>query len=200
MTSSRPVVNPEASTWDAVIVGTGIGGATLGYALAKAGRRVLFVERGLDLRTRAGDGIYDRFVEADPGFRRLSEAERRHKIALGGRSTDRIDDRGSGSRAGFTPFIGCGTGGSSALYGTVLERLFPVDFARGATYPGDGGSSLPDAWPISYQDLQPWYESAERLYRVRGGADPFRPGEEEALLPAPALSAESAEIFATLSG
>ena len=193
-------MNPETSTWDAVIVGTGMGGATLGYALAKAGRRVLFVERGLDLRTPAGDGIYDRFVEAEPGFRRLSEAERRHKIGLGGRSTDHIDDHGRGSGAGFTPYIGCGTGGSSALYGTVLERLFPVDFVRGATCPGDGGSSLPDAWPISYQDLRPWYESAERLYRVRGGADPFRPGEGDALLPAPALSAESAEIFATLSG
>jgi choline dehydrogenase-like flavoprotein len=193
-------MNPETSTWDAVIVGTGMGGATLGYALAKAGRRVLFVERGLDLRTPAGDGIYDRFVEAEPGFRRLSEAERRHKIGLGGRSTDHIDDHGRGSGAGFTPYIGCGTGGSSALYGTVLERLFPVDFVRGATCPGDGGSSLPDAWPISYQDLRPWYESAERLYRVRGGTDPFRPGEGDALLPAPALSAESAEIFATLSG
>jgi choline dehydrogenase-like flavoprotein len=199
MTDFTSAMNPERSTWDAVIVGTGMGGATLGYALAKAGRRVLFVERGLDLRARDSNGIYGRFVEDHSDFRNLSEAEQQQKIALGGRSTDQVDDHSNGQVARFTPYIGCGTGGSSALYGMVLERLFPVDFVRGAGHPGDSGSSLPEAWPISYQELRPWYESAERLYRVRGGADPLRPGEEEALLPAPPLSPESADVFATLA-
>jgi choline dehydrogenase-like flavoprotein len=191
-------MNPETSIWDAVIVGTGMGGATLGYALAKAGRRVLFVERGLDLRAGDSGRIYGRFVEEDSGFRNLSEAEQLRMIALGGRSTDQIDDHSNSKVARFTPYIGCGTGGSSALYGMVLERLFPVDFVPGAAHRGDSGSSLPEAWPISYQDLRPWYESAERLYRVRGGADPLRWGEAEALLPAPTLSPESADIIATL--
>jgi choline dehydrogenase-like flavoprotein len=191
--------NPERLTWDAVIVGTGMGGATLGYALAKAGWRVLFVERGLDLRMRNTDRIHDRFVEDSSDFRHLSETEQERQLALGGRSTDRIVDQSEGRVATFTPYLGCGTGGSSALYGTVLERLFPVDFAGGAAPPAERGSSLPVAWPISYQDLRPWYESAERLYRVRGGADPLRPGEENALLPAPPLSAAGAEIFGTLN-
>ena len=38
--------------WDVIVVGTGIGGATLGYALAKAGKRVLFCEKG---RSYLGD-------------------------------------------------------------------------------------------------------------------------------------------------
>ena len=193
------VVNPETTTWDAVIVGTGMGGATLGYALAKAGHRVLFVERGLDLQARNCGRIYGRFVEDDPGFRNLSEAEQQHRIALGGRSTDQLEDRTNGRAARFSPYVGCGTGGSSALYGMVLERLFPVDFARGPAQPEDRGSSLPETWPIRYEDLQPWYESAERLYRVRGGVDPLRPNEGHALLPAPPLSPENAEIFDTLT-
>ena len=193
-----PDQNPERTTWDAVIVGTGMGGATLGYALAKAGWRVLFVERGFDLRAQNRERIADRFVEDSADFRHLSGAEQQRRLALGGRSTDQIDYRSGERVATFTPYLGSGTGGSSSLYGAVLERLFPVDFARDAAHPGERGSSLPDAWPIGYQDLRPWYESAERLYRVRGGADPLRPGEQTALLPAP-LSAVGAEIFGTLT-
>lgn len=192
-------MNPESATWDAVIVGTGMGGATVGYALAKAGWRVLFVERGLDLHSRESDRIYDRFVEDRPGFRRLSDSEKDRQIARGGRSIDRITDPGGtpGGSATFNPYIGCGTGGSSALYGMVLERLFPVDFTRDSANLTDRGSAAP-SWPISYEELRPWYEAAERLYRVRGGADPLRPGEAAALLPPPDFSEESASIFGTL--
>ena len=83
-------MNPETSIWDAVVVGTGMGGATFGYALAKAGRRVLFVERGLDLQARETGAIYDRFVEDSPQFRNLTQSEQQRQIALGGRSIDEI--------------------------------------------------------------------------------------------------------------
>ena len=45
---SRPPdpTNPENETWDAIIVGTGMGGGTLGHALAQSGRKVLFLEKG----------------------------------------------------------------------------------------------------------------------------------------------------------
>ena len=46
--------DPTRVVWDAIIVGTGIGGATLGYALAKAGKRVLFCERGWNNIARSG--------------------------------------------------------------------------------------------------------------------------------------------------
>lgn len=71
----------------------------------------------------------------------------------------------------------------------VLERLFPIDFA---------GGSRDTAWPIGYDDLRPWYDAAERLYRVRGGVDPLRPCETDGLLPAPAFSPESAAIVERL--
>ena len=187
-------MNPEAITWDAVIVGTGMGGATLGYALAKSGWRVLFVERGLDLHSPQGEGIRDRFVEDRPGFQKLSEEEQERQTAFGGRSIDRVTDAASG-RESFRPYIGCGTGGSSALYGMVLERLFPSDFARPPAAPDRGAAAQ---WPISYEELRPWYEAAERLYRVRGGADPLRPGEAAALLPPPPFSAEGASLVDSL--
>ena len=171
-------MNPEAGVWDAVIVGTGIGGATLGLALARAGRRILFVERGLQLRDPASGAIFDRFVEDSPEYRKLSPVSRELRIARGGRSTDRIADENAPSVSEFHPYIGSGAGGSSALYGMVMERLFPIDFEHDA------------AWPLHYDELRPWYEAAERLYRVRGGADPLRPGEDSALLPVPPLAPE----------
>src|SRR5262245_27240486 len=101
-----PDENPERVTWDAVIVGTGMGGATLGYALAKAGSRVLFVERGLDLRAQNSERISDRFVEDCADFRHLSGADQQRRLALGGRSTDRIDYRTGERVATFTPYLG----------------------------------------------------------------------------------------------
>lgn len=39
-------VSPDRGEWDAIIVGTGMGGATLGFAFERAGWRVLFLEKG----------------------------------------------------------------------------------------------------------------------------------------------------------
>ncbi|MFZ1908124.1 MAG: GMC family oxidoreductase, partial [Burkholderiales bacterium] len=49
-------------------------------------------------------------------------------------------------------------------------------------------STLPERWPISYAELEPYYLEAERLYRVRGTPDPLRANEAATLLPPPALS------------
>src|SRR5690349_2958379 len=100
-----------------------MGGATLGYALAKQGWRVLFVEKGANLHATDASRIAGRFVEDDSAFVRLSHDAREREIARGGRSTDVIRDlaRPRGSPALFTPYIGCGTGGSTALYGMALE-------------------------------------------------------------------------------
>lgn len=191
-------MDPATTEWDAVIVGTGMGGSTLGYTLAKAGKRVLFLERGLDLR-RPGSGIiHNRFVEDDPLFRRLSVEEQSLRIARGGRSRDVLQYFANGQSSRVQPFIGCGTGGSTALYGMVLERLFPQDFEPGQSHSERGESSLPEAWPIRYQDLRPWYELAEDLYGVRGGPDPLRSHESKKLLPPPAISAQSAPLFEAL--
>ena len=38
--------DPEGTEWDVVVVGNGMGGSTVGYALARSGHRVLFVEKG----------------------------------------------------------------------------------------------------------------------------------------------------------
>jgi len=191
--------DPEATLWDVLVVGTGVGGATVGYALAQTGRRVLFIEKGLDVRPQAG-GISGRYVEDTRGFRSRSPAQRRDELARGGRATSTIDKVDGARRSAFVPYVGTGTGGSSALFGMVMERFFPVDFVPAQAFEDRGGSSLPDAWPISYESFRPWYERAERLYRVRGTSDPLRSSEDgAALLPPPPLAAGNAEFSEALA-
>lgn len=176
--------------WDCLIVGTGVGGATLGYALAKAGQKVLFVDKG-----RASFLHEDTLLGAYPelGFARVEAPAARHTelLARGGRCYEEVRD----GRRSFVPFIGCGSGGSSALYGMAMERLFPVDFEPGRHFADVRGSSLPDAWPISYEELAPYYLQAEQLYRVRGARDPLRPAAPELLPPMP-ISPRNAELQA----
>ena len=184
----------ERTVWDAVIVGTGMGGATIGHALARAGRRVLFVEKGRS-SLPGHDAIRNTWAEEyQEGWR---EGARQDEIfARSGRCTDEIDDRTPGMVQQFRPLIGMGTGGSTALYGSVLERFFPEDFHPRQQFSDVDGTTLPDHWPIDYDDLQSWYAEAERLYRVRGGVDPLRPHEDgAALLPPAELTPGNRELF-----
>lgn len=157
--------------WDAVIVGAGMGGATLGHALARAGQKVLFLERGenyLD-NPRALRGDYMEFL-APP-------ADPEEAVYLnGGRWRGEIFD--AEKKKFFRPFLGSGAGGGSALFGMAMERFFPSDFTPRRFHPGDTESDLPESWPISYEDLRPYYERAEDLFRLRSEIpDPRRGGE-----------------------
>ena len=171
----------QGRDWDVVVVGTGMGGATLGLALARAGKAVLFVEKGRDLAAPGTNALRGSPAEAEASYRGSSPLERRDLLARCGRVTQELVDATRGRAV--LPELGCGTGGSSRLYGMVLERFFPADFEPRGQHQDAGESSLPEAWPVSFDELRPWYEAAERLYRVRGSSDPLRPGEDGALLP-----------------
>src|SRR5512139_2316110 len=112
-------MNPAQQQWDVIIVGTGIGGATAGYALAKAGKRVLFCERGLsyldDNPAITGKYVEDHFPTPD-----YPQVKHRELLLRGGRCADEIEDRSSSHPYRFIPFIGSGVGGSSALYGMAM--------------------------------------------------------------------------------
>lgn len=136
---------------DLVIVGSGMGGATLAAALAPSGRRILIVERG------------ERLVDSP---------EARDPTAIFARGHFRPDETWlDGQGTPFNPGNYYYVGGNSKLFGAVLMRYRACDFSpirhMGGTTPG---------WPISYGDLEPWYQQAEQMYRVCGGdGDPTEP-------------------------
>lgn len=160
--------------YDAVIIGTGMGGATLGYALARAGMRVLFLEKG---RADPLPGpVADELRDAES---RLARARWPAAFAatLNGEETELL------------PPVGCGVGGSSLLYAAALERLEPVDFAATSGRPG---------WPFSYSELAPFYEEAEALFGVHGTRDPLADADSPLEPPRGSLSGSDRSIVMQL--
>lgn len=182
-----------AQHWDVIIVGTGMGGATIGHALAKSGKRVLFCEKGRS--SWESTAIKGHYPEAS--FDRPSAPQPHHRTMLAdaGRDWNEMEDKSHARQKSYLPFIGAGTGGSSALYGMALERFFPADFTPRSAHPDATDADLPESWPIAYADLVPFYEAAERLYRVRGEPDALR-GEEfrPAYLPPPSLTQSATKL------
>jgi choline dehydrogenase-like flavoprotein len=137
---------------DVIIIGSGMGGATLAAALAPTGLRVLILERGERLadspEARDPDAIFRR------GFYKPRETWR--------------DAAGAVINPGNYACVG----GNTKFYGAVLLRYRAEDFAPlrhiDGTTPG---------WPMGYGELEPYYSQAEALYRVRGDAaqDPTEP-------------------------
>ena len=138
-----------ADNYDVIIVGTGAGGGTLAHTLAPSGKRILLLERG-DFLTRELENW-------DPG-----------PVFVDGRyiSPDTWYDEAG---AAFQPQVHYFVGGATKLYGAALYRLRPQDFAE--LRHADGMSP---AWPLGYDELEPWYTKAEWLYQVHGehGSDP----------------------------
>jgi choline dehydrogenase-like flavoprotein len=144
-------VNP-AEKFDIVIIGSGMGGGTLAYALRESGARILLVERGGYLPQ-----------EPENWSPKAVFKDNRYK------SPERWTDA---HRRPFSPGVHYFVGGNTKVYGAALPRFRREDFEA---LEHEGGTS--PAWPIRYEDLEPYYAAAERLYFVHGdaGADPCEP-------------------------
>ena len=191
----------ERVMWDVIVVGTGMGGGMLGYRLARSGRKVLFVEKGRSTLPGTPGTIRAAMPElAEPQLAR-SATTYYDALARAGRSTDEIEDISGRFPRRFVPFIGSGTGGSSALYGMVCERFFVGDFTPRQNFRDPGDSTVPEAWPLTYDQMAPWYAEAEKLLGVRGQPDPLRPeAAAVGLPPAPPFSTDSQPLVNYLAG
>lgn len=155
-----------SESYDVIVIGSGAGGGTLVNRLAPSGKRILLLERG-DWLTKepANWDAQDVFVDN----RYISP-----------------DTWYDADGKGFQPQVHYFVGGATKLYGAALYRLRPEDF--GELRHHDGTSP---AWPISYDDLEPYYLQAEQLYQVHGarGEDPTE-GPSSGPYPFPAVSHE----------
>ncbi len=152
--------------YDVVIIGTGAGGGTLARHLAPSGKKILLLERG-DWLPREPENWLAREVFVNNRYV----------------SADTWYD-GDGNP--FQPQIHYFVGGATKLYGAALYRFRVEDFGELQHYDG-----VSPAWPISYDELEPYYTLAENLYDVHGarGEDPTEP-PASAPYPFPAVSHE----------
>ena len=138
--------------YDVIIVGTGAGGGTLARHLAPSGKKILLLERG-DWLPREPQNWLAQDVFVDNRY--VSE-------------DTWYDSKGKP----FQPQIHYFVGGATKLYGAALYRLRERDFGELRHHDG-----ISPAWPISYDELEPYYTKAEQMYEVHGarGEDPTEP-------------------------
>jgi choline dehydrogenase-like flavoprotein len=138
--------------YDIIIIGSGAGGGTLALKLAPSGKRILIIERGGTLpREKQNWDTTEVFVKN----RYVSQ--------------DTWYDKDSQA---FQPGVHYFVGGATKMYGAALFRLRQQDFKAHRTADG----VTPD-WPVGYDEFEPYYTQAEKLYQVHGqrGDDPTDP-------------------------
>ena len=137
------------NNYDVIIIGSGAGGGTLAYALASTGKRILIIERG-DYVRREKENWDPKAVNVDGKYQ-----------------TKELWRDADGKE--LHPHTNYYVGGNTKFYGAALFRLRKEDFGEIQHH---GGVS--PAWPITYDELEPYYTIAERLYNVHGarGEDP----------------------------
>ena len=138
--------------FDVIIVGSGAGGGTLARQLAPSGKSILILERGDWLKREAENW------DATAVF-----VQNRYI------SPETWYDRDGRP---FQPQVHYFVGGATKMFGAALYRLRKEDFGELRHHDG-----ISPAWPISYDELEPYYARAERMYHVHGlrGRDPTEP-------------------------
>lgn len=142
----------SSTHYDVIIIGTGAGGGTLAYKLAPSGKRILLLERG-DYLPREKDNWSSRAVFVESKYKANVTWKDKHGKP-------------------FHPGIHYYVGGNTKVYGAALLRFRKEDFGEVKHHDG-----VSPAWPIRYEEWEPYYTQAERLYHVHGtrGEDPTEP-------------------------
>jgi choline dehydrogenase-like flavoprotein len=152
--------------YDVIIIGTGAGGGTLAHKLAPTGKKILILERG-EFQAKESSELIG--VE-------VFKKEQYHA------PEQWYDNAGEP----FSPQTNYGVGGNTKIYSGALLRLRERDFEEVEHQEG-----ISPAWPLRYQDFEPYYSEAEQLYQVHGktGDDPTEPPHSQDY-PQPALTHE----------
>jgi choline dehydrogenase-like flavoprotein len=138
--------------YDVIIIGSGAGGGTLARQLAPSGKSILILERGDWLKREAENWDAGAVFEQNRYVSPDTWYDRRGKP--------------------FQPQVHYYVGGATKLFGAALYRLRREDFRELRHHDG-----VSPAWPITYEDLEPYYTRAEQMYQVHGlrGRDPTEP-------------------------
>ena len=132
-----------ATPYDVIIIGTGAGGGTLARHLAPSGKRILLLERGdwlpRELENWDGEAVFEKNRYISPDTWYDKEGK------------------------AFQPQVHYCVGGATKLYGAALYRQRKEDFGELRHHDG-----ISPAWPISYDEMEPYYTKAEQMYQVHG--------------------------------
>ena len=168
--------NTGLHDFDAIIVGSGAGGAAAARVLTTNGRRVLVFE--------AGDNNFPGLDDPRPGQPAPVFSNDELKMSVRGfitadpltdPRTFRPDDRsGDRTQVGDVNGLPKTVGGGAVHADMKYPRFQATDFHLRSLLGDIAGANFAD-WPVNYAELEPFYEHAETIAGVQGedGADPF---------------------------
>ncbi|QFR01638.1 GMC family oxidoreductase [Streptomyces phaeolivaceus] len=158
----------DAEPADVVVVGAGPSGAVVSTTLSAQGHRVVCLEQGDWMNPTDYPGNF-------PEWELLIQAQWSHDPNERSLASDYPVDV---SESDLAPVMFNAVGGSSIYYGAHWHRLLPCDF-RVRTLDG-----VADDWPITYEDLAPYYARVDALVGVSGvPGDPAYPDHDDYPLP-----------------
>lgn len=172
-------IKKTPKAYDVCIVGSGAGGGMAAYVLANAGIRVVLLEAG-PLYDPAKNVSQLKWPWESP--RRGANTPLRHfgdfDAAYGGWQIEG-EPYTHKDNTEFDWFRSRMVGGRTNHWGRISLRFGPKDFKRRSI---DG---LGDDWPISYEDVAPWYDKVDQLIGVFGSKENLPNDPDSIFLPPP---------------
>jgi choline dehydrogenase-like flavoprotein len=157
---------PRVDVPDVIVIGAGMAGAAISHTLRKGGAKVVCLEQGHEI------GAVDH-----PTFGDDWEFEMRRDWAFTPNQRQQPGDYPVVTNGTFMPYLGASVGGSTNHYSGFWHRLKPVDFRKGTEHGVEGTID----WPISYEDLAPYYDRNDYDVGVSGlPGDPGYPARPDA--------------------
>lgn len=153
--------------FDICIIGSGAGASPVAYTLAKAGAKVLVLEKGPWLTEK--DFYKDELAISLRDSYNPKLSEQQHVI-------EELYERENGetfwqgeptSESGWSFWNGNVVGGSSNFMSGYFHRLKPIDFKLVSEFGDIEGANIAD-WPITYDDLEPYYTKVDKEVGVSG--------------------------------
>ncbi|MBA1421140.1 MAG: GMC family oxidoreductase [Epsilonproteobacteria bacterium] len=154
--------------YDVVIIGSGASGGAVAYTLCKAGYKVAVLEKGRLVKREEFSKDELAYCRRDLVTPNLFDEY--HTIE------EKVDGKWVATptyESGWSFWNGNIVGGSSNLMSGMLHRLHPDDFRLKSKYGAIKGANVVD-WPISYDELEPYYTLAEELVGISGHYEPHK--------------------------
>ncbi len=154
--------------YDVCVIGSGAGGGPVALALSEAGYQVLVLEKGPWFTEK--DFFKDELASSQRDAYKPSLKDEKHVIEDYQDDSDKKNNKwvaSSTEKGGQNFWNGNCVGGSSNFMSGFFWRLKPVDFKLLSEFGPIKGANIAD-WPISYNDLEPYYAKAEVEVGISG--------------------------------
>ncbi|MFT4645746.1 MAG: choline dehydrogenase-like flavoprotein [Planctomycetota bacterium] len=155
-------VDNQDIVFDVCVVGSGAGAGPIIFEMCKAGKKVVVLEKGPWLKT----------IDLDKDEMKVRKNSHAPKLKDEFHIIEQQDANGDWYKestfdSGWDWWKGSLIGGSSNFMSGYFHRLKPNDFKPKTAYENIENGNIVD-WPISYEDLEPYYEKTERIVGVSG--------------------------------